>query len=249
MKSNRTSANSVLASVITVIAFVIPSAHAALIRTANDSAFFNQQAYAGTILANDLIGQGTTTLLNAVQANYAPYADSEPANTILNDGSNGADTNPSTNIGSAFDSDGIFTVTYNLNLTIATLGYDLTRIRSYAAHFDNRTGQNYSVLVDYVNDGLGNFVSLGSFIGTNAGGVHQASRVTLENDVSPGLTAFTSGVAAIQFITAPATPAATVWREFDVEGVATVPEPSTILFGMIGTAGIFSRRNRNTRNA
>lgn len=71
---------------------------------------------------------------------YRPFANSEPANAILNEGANGPNTDSATNLGSAFDGDGVFTVTYNLDLTTATLGYDLTRIRSYAANIDNRTG-------------------------------------------------------------------------------------------------------------
>ena len=162
------------------------TALAGLVRTADDRTSGNQQAYAGTILADDLINQGSLSFVNATQQSYNPFGNSEPANTVLNDGANGPDTNGGTNLGSAFDPDGDFQVTYTLNLASSPLGYDLTRIRSYAAHVDNRTGQNYDVQVALLSGGVTNFVSLGNFTGTNAGGSNQASRVTLENDFNPG---------------------------------------------------------------
>jgi len=93
---------------------------------------------------------------------------------------------------------------------------------------------------------LGNFVSLGNFLSPHFGGVDQASRVTLENAVNPGVDAFASGVGAIRFTMSPdGLFASTIWREFDVEGSATIPEPSTAFLGAIGLGGLLFRRYRN----
>jgi hypothetical protein len=247
---------SVPAFIAAALALFAGSAQATLVKIADDHTNGNQLAYAATVLNNDLINQGTATLLRAVQTNYSAYPfyqHADAADTVLNNGSIGSNTTWATSATSAFDLDGVFTITYQLNLATATRGYDLTRIRSYAAHEDNRTGQHYSVLVDYVDDGLGNFVSLGSFIGTNAGGSNQASRMTLANDTAPGVAAFASGVGAIQFITSAAgIPASTVWRELDVEGSATpgaVPEPSTAALLVAGFAALFRQHARRPLRA
>ena len=225
---------------------------AGLVRTGYQGANNNQSAFAGNVSSTDLINQGTTTFLSSSQANYNPIVGAGQPTTVLNDGGIGA---PSTNLAfsdGALDGDGGFTVTYNLNLTTATAGYDLTTIRSFTAHLDNRTGQNYSVAVDFVNDGLGQFVNLGTFNGANIGGTNQTSMMTLQNDVGSGTTAFASGVAAIAFTFSSPVDAPAVYRELDVFGVATitsVPEPSSMLLTLGAGAFVYYRHRRHRKLA
>jgi hypothetical protein len=239
----------ILSAPMLLAALPVTAQAATLVRTGNDTQSNNQQAFAGSILANDLINAGSKSLLSVTQTGYTAFGNSSQASTVLNDGMNGANTNGFDSSGGAFDSDGTFSLVYKFDLSTARNGYDLTRISSFAAHEDNRTGQNYTVFVSYVTTGVDNFVNLGSFIGSNAGGLNQASRLTLENDVNSGVDAFASGVAAIRFDIAPADPAATIYREFDVVGTAAaVPEPATwammlLGFGMIGATARFRRRS------
>jgi len=231
-------------------------ATAGLIQTADDFSSTSQSTYAGTVLSDDLINTGTATLLSTTVANYTATESALNPGTpdfVLNDGSNGGDTTGGNlSNGAAADSDSDFQVTYNLDLTTNTAGYDLTRIRSYTAAANNRTAQEYEVLVDFVGDGLGNFVSLGTFSTLNheAGNTNQSTRMTLENDVNSGVDAFASGVAAIRF-DAGAVGNYPAWREFDVEGSAVnvIPEPCTLMITLLSFVGLVARRRRRTNRA
>jgi len=201
---------------------------AGLVMTADDYHVGDQDFYAGTLLSNDLINIGSATLLSTTVANYTATESALNPGTpdfVLNDGSNGGVTSGlNLSNGAAADADALFQVTYNLDLTTNTAGYDLTRIRSYTAAANNRTAQEYEVFVDFVGDGLGNFISLGTFSTLNheAGNTNQSARMTLENDANSGVDAFASGVAAIRF-DANKVDNYPAWREFDVEGSATPP--------------------------
>jgi len=208
----------------------------------------SQTAFAGGVLDNDLINDGQSTLAGVSIVGYNPVGASGPVG-VLNDGLHGpalAGTDPSALI----DGDDIFTVTYDLNVsgTGSPDGYDLLSIRSYAAFGSaSRTGQNYEVLVDFVDDALG-FVSLGSF---DIASGNLASRLTLGNDVNFGVDAFATNVGAIQFISSVSPSNDTVWREIDVVGVASsstvIPEPSSLALFFLGT-GIAATRRRRKRS-
>ncbi len=208
-----------------------------LIKTSAVTGNGNQQQFAGTILANDLINIGSASLAAVAVTNYSPFTPTGTASPgapgfVLNDGSNGISSNPTT--GAAFDLDGEFEVVYNFDLGANAAGFDLTRITTYSAHYDNRTAQNFEVFVDYAADGPGGFVSLGLFTGANAGGTHQASRIVLESGTNPGSGVFASGVGAIRFeFNAPIGNATTVWREIDVEGTASgsLTDAGNLAFG------------------
>lgn len=222
------------------------SGYAGLVRTNYQGANNNQLAFAGNVSNTDLINQGTTTFLSSSQANYLAESGAGQPTVVLNNGGLGS---PSTNLSfpdGTLDGDGVYSITYNLNLATATSGYDLTTIRSFTAHIDNRTSQNYSVTVDFINDGLGNFVSLGNFTGANIGGTNQTSMMTLQNDIGSGTTAFASGVGAITFSFASPADAPAVYRELDFFGTATVavPEPSSMLLSLGAGAMVYYGRRR-----
>jgi len=222
------------------------NALAALVITAADLGA-TQTAFAGDVLANDLINDGQSTLASVGVVGYNSSGSSGEIGApdfVLSDGVHGGDlvgSDPS----AAFDGDDTFEVTYTLDVTTNTAGYDLTRILTYAAFANpSRTGQNYDVLVDFVGGGV-SFVSLGNF--SIADG-NVASRLTLENDVNPGVDAFATGVEAIRFSVALSPGNDTLWREFDVVGAATViPEPSSLSLFFLGAMGIAAARRRTNR--
>lgn len=125
-------------------------------------------------------------------------------------------------------------ITYTLNTTINALGYDLTTIDTFGAWFDNRCSQEYTVSVEYVNN-PGVFTQLGgTFSIPNAGGQGQSTHLQLANDVGG---AFATGVSAIRF----SLDTVDNWngyREIDVGGVATIPEPASGLLVIAGAIGL-----------
>ena len=207
-----------------------------------------QTGFAGAVLNNDLVNQGSSSLLSVTESNYTPFRTISTPSAVLNDGSIGPDVSDLNKDGSAFDLDGTFSVTYNLNLANAALGYDLKTIQSFAAHPPSRAGQAYTVSVDFVGDGLGNFVSLGTFDAGGAAGA-SATMLTLQNNVGSGTTAFASGVGAIRFdIFSSATGAAAAWREIDVVGsITAVPEPSSMLLTLGAGAFVYYRHRRSRK--
>jgi hypothetical protein len=124
---------------------------------------------------------------------------------------------------------GTATITYDLDLSGAALGYDITSIVSYAGWSSASLGQQV-ITVEYSVVGDAGWTSLGT--GTNAGAASSSTKVTFGD-----LTA--SGVDSIRFTSG----SWTVFREFDAIGTATVPEPSSAaLLGLGGLALIFRRR-------
>ena len=86
------------------------SLQAAVIITGSDSGNGDQQQYAGTVLNNDLIENGSASLDSVVVTGYTaftfpPTPAEEPGapDYVLNDGSHGPDTDANTNGGSAFE--------------------------------------------------------------------------------------------------------------------------------------------------
>jgi hypothetical protein len=131
-------------------------------------------------------------------------------------------------------------VTYTLNTTINTLGYDLTRIDTFGAWWDNRCSQKYTVSVEYVNN-PGFFTQLGgTFSIPNVGGQGQSTHLQLAND---GGGAFATGVSAIRF-SLDTVENWNAYREIDVVGTATIPEPGSglMLMGALAGIGVLRRK-------
>jgi hypothetical protein len=189
--------------------------------------------------STDLINQGQPTFDAPQQVSgYTPFSITGPSNTdALNDGSAGAASDTST---IAFDLDGTWTSTFNLNTTLNPLGYDISKIQSISGWTDQRTNQNYQVSYSVVGDS--GFVSLGTFsFNGPSDGNPNATRMTL--DIT-GLT----GVDAVRFAFSPlgAGGDEAVYRELDVFGSAvaapTVPEPASL--GLLAAGSLLAMRRR-----
>lgn len=133
-------------------------------------------------------------------------------------------------------------VEYDLNISVNTLGYDITSIASISHWSDARAGQAYTVLIRKV--GESSFTSLYTLSGQSASNV--VHEVLLTNSGGGTLTegaVVASGIDGIRFEFANAP--STTWagyREIDVFGSATIPEPSVSI--LIGLAGLFLMMHR-----
>ncbi len=163
----------------------------------------------------------------------------------LNDGSAGA-TNDVTTGAFSFNP---WSVTYNL--TGSATGYDLSAIHSIAAWNDNRISQLFDIQVKTVANPT--FHGLGTYQ-LSTGGSTQSS--PFEFDANNGSTQvalaadsglLATGVTAISFsVSVPQGGTATVYREFDVFGSATLPEPASVaLLGVAALVLVAAPRRRS----
>jgi hypothetical protein len=192
--------------------------------------------------STDLVNVGSPALASVTTTNFqqgTPGFLGFP-NPALNNGTAGA-----TDSDAVFDANG-FTVTYSLALASAPRGYDISKIETYAAGpggtGNSRGDQHYELFVAYAN-APSVFVSLGTFnayTGGDAGGTQLIIR-------GNGSDLLASGVSAVRFVI-PDAILDSFYREFDVFGAATVPEPSTTaMLAALGFGGTIAllRKARN----
>ncbi|MDA7881609.1 PEP-CTERM sorting domain-containing protein [Akkermansiaceae bacterium] len=197
--------------------------------------------FAGDVSSNDL--------LHGLVGNHTSWRNSNgAADTGLNDGDPGGDFDDeglTALNGAAWANEGAVSFSIFELGSGSGLGYDITEIQSIAAWqgagFSN---QRYDVSVRFVGDVT--FTALTTveyqpFPATpnNNGG---STKVNVTDDTG----VLASGIEAIRFDmldTVGANSAGSVYREIDVFGVATIPEPSSMT--MLGICGLlFLRRSR-----
>jgi hypothetical protein len=249
------------ASAVILFSFLPAPCQADLITVLDEESIGSQQTYSSKVSATDLINVNQSTYSSVTVSGYTPYSGIEgPAaeigspDFILNDGAHGGDTgfSPRTYVGNAaLDLDGTWTAIYRLNTTANTLGYDLKTIDTFTAHADNRAGQYFTVYVDMVSTTGDVWQSLGAFSsdGPNDGETEQAHHMQLASATGFNPAAFATGVDAIRFDVMLGSPYGDVWREIDVQGSATVPEPSTIVLTVLVLPGFGLVAWRRRRDA
>lgn len=111
-------------------------------------------AYGGDVSSTDLINAGTPTLASAPTYSATPYFGASPSAT--NNGSVGA-VNKTVDItfwlGAAANSQ--YSITYALDTSVNTLGYDINSIQTihgFTNNSGNQKNQNYQVFVSTVGD-------------------------------------------------------------------------------------------------
>jgi hypothetical protein len=174
--------------------------------------------------------------------------------TVLRDGNAGP--NNTTNTGwsiQAFEGTNQnpqYTVTFTLDLTNAANGYDLTSIAAFTGWTD-RAAQTFNIY--YSTVGSSSFIKLNS--GNTVGGALDAFGDTsiingsIRTTVTDTAGMIAGNVDEIRFEMLPTAANGSVYREIDVIGVASVPEPST--YGLIGAGSLalaaFVRRRRASK--
>lgn len=134
----------------------------------------------------------------------------------------------------------------DLELGIAPFGYDITGIQTFTGHTDNRKSQSYTLYASLVGDSA--FFQVGNFAFSFDNQVSGSTRLTISD--TTGVVA--SGVDALRWdVRMPDSGFATVYREFDVFGLASgaIPEPSTSLIWLILAATGLTCRLRIYRKA
>jgi hypothetical protein len=184
--------------------------------------------------SGDVLPSPTTAVSTDLLQTSVASASGENAGALVRNGTTGtAHENTVSNPPSAW---GQLTTTYTLDVTANTLGYDINELRVFSGWLDNRAGQSFSI--DYSLVGSAAFVSLTTVSELNSNG---SLMTRIFDDALPVML---SGVDQIRFnqIDNGFAGTGTVFREFDLIGTATIPEPSTVILGGIGLMFLVRRR-------
>ena len=183
-------------------------------------------------VATDLVNVGSAAYLSET-TNFVPETSGwmDPPNPNVRNG-----TAIASDDDSAFSLSGWY-VAYVLDTTANALGYDITEVDVYAAGPpsapNSRGDQQWTLLVEYVDD-PGVLQDLGTFENL-MGGERGGTRIQLLTDDEGPIATGVSGV-VISVLDRSLDP---FYREFDVIGTATVPEPSSVMLIVLGAIAIF----------
>tara|TARA_B110000285_G_scaffold161738_1_gene180657 strand:+ start:299 stop:6547 length:6249 start_codon:yes stop_codon:yes gene_type:complete len=176
--------------------------------------------YAADASATDLVNEGTTTL-----AGTPTYSSTPGFGPADNDGSVGAaNTGGDITFWSNATAGQTYSITYDLNTAVNTLGYDITSLQTIHGWGSNtglQKNQNYTVEVSTVGDPVFNNIATVDYNPFTSASQAGSSKVTVANTATGILAA---GVDQIRFtytIQAGATQASPTIREIDVFGTAT----------------------------
>lgn len=247
MKSKKSISPSAVLPCLAVAAATVGVGHAAVVITGEFATVpYSQSPWANTISATDLVNSGQSSLagttVSAVHGSFAKAG--------VNDGS-GKDGSTSEN--TFFKSDEHFpaVVTFDLDVTTNTRGYDIISISSFMGWVPNSMAQaNQTYTVEVSKVGSTGYTTLATISYTpfeDKDDTAHETRVQITEDSNGALA---SGVDSIRFTFADPKDTGvgtgeklgTVIRELDVFGSATVPEPSVAMLGGLGLLGLLLRR-------
>lgn len=197
---------------------------------------------------SDLVNAGQLTLSGFSSAGFTPFTGGGTSSpSVLNDGQNGGWNLTAGNTAVTTQS-AAWSLTYALNTSEAAFGYDISGIDVMSLWTNDYVNQRYSVEVATVSEPA--FAALfGPVVATtsttNGPNIGSSLMSSIREDFTNVLA---SGVTAVRFNfeTQPSPagqPHHAAYREVDIYGVASVPEPATVSFLLLG-AGLAAVRRR-----
>ncbi|MDB6077703.1 MAG: GDSL-like Lipase/Acylhydrolase [Akkermansiaceae bacterium] len=201
-----------------------------------------------TVSGTDLVNAGQPTLGSVSSSDFTAYGDASIA--VLNDGLDGGWNSISSNTAVTTQTTP-WALTYMLNLAGAPNGYDISRIDVMSLWTIDYVNQHYSVLISTTSNPA--FTVLDANVTTTTASSQSGAGSSLLSsltDNSPsGVIA--SNVTGIQFVfeavpdpTSAGEEHQAAYREVDVFGVSSIPEPAAGTLSLIGL-GVILRRRRH----
>ena len=188
----------------------------------------SQSGNAYTVSSNDLLQTQLASTSNSLSINGVENGAIGGTVGNLTNGSFGT-----ANAGGAHVIDG-GSITFTLDTSINTFGYDLSGIDTYAGWNDSgRDNQKYTVSYSTVSS-PGTFITIASINDSPA--IAPLNKIAI-TDIGA------TGVGAIRFtFDSPQENNGVGYKELDVFGTASVPEPSAALLGGLGILALLRRR-------
>ena len=200
------------------------------------------------VSSTDLVNAGQTTLASVASSGFTPFTSGTTSSpNVLNDGADGGWTLTAGNTAVTVQLTP-WSLTYALDLSGAVLGYDITGIDVMSLWTNDFVNQRYTVEISTVT--VPAFTALtGPVIAqtaTSGGSAGSSLRSSIRED-DTGVLA--SGVTLLRFtLEAQANPFGgsqiAAYREVDVFGAASVPEPASWSLGMVAAGLVLRRRRR-----
>ena len=201
--------------------------HAAVIQT-NSGTGNNGSLAAYAASATDLVNAGQPTLLSRTESVPTPSYGSDF--NALNNGTLGSPPVDNNLVNVAIYAGGPWTVTFTLDTSVNTAGYDIGSISTISSWNDTRTNQAYTV--QYTTVGNPTLQTLGAYsYQPGQGGGDNATRITLSNVGLTGVKSLSFTIDNVQG----------VYREIDV---FAVPEPASIASLLAAGSLMMMRRRR-----
>ncbi len=206
------------------------------------------------VLNNDLIDGVLPTVTDAtMDPGFVPLNSSFTIDNIT-DGSNsnsgGSIVDTRYDAGESAVGTLMYELTFDLDTSVNALGYDISSIISTTNGSDERVNQDIEIFFSFVGDG--GFTSIDRNLYAPRGNDRGDASAQVTFTDTTGLLG--SGVDAVRFrtylvndtlldgTTTPSPNGATVFSEFDVVAIATVPEPTSALAGLAGLAMLAMRQ-------
>jgi hypothetical protein len=200
-------------------------------------------------LSSDALGESATISGTGIFERWVPAK--------LNDGLLGEGAGEGHSNDGQGDFDNTFypgsSITYTFNTTAAPKGYDITRLETYMGWdtaSNGRSNQGYRVDLTFMDNSTATLIAKADFEPNNPACywtqvVHSDSSGVLDN----GSGVVATGVKAVTFADFSAANAAgpVMIRELDIFGVATVPEPGTVVLLATGLVGLLAYAWRKRR--
>jgi hypothetical protein len=190
------------------------------------------QFNSGDVLPSPIIAVSTDLLQTSLSS-----VTGEVANQNLRNGTTGtAYENTVGNLANISVTNG-YDTTYELDISTNTYGYDIITINLFSGWIDDRASQQYTISYSLV--GSATFATLTGVQSLQGNGSLLTS--TYDDTSAPLLT----GVDAVRFTFVYPNNEfgrAPVYREIDVIGTATIPEPSAAILGGLGMLCLLRRR-------